>query len=120
MNLNTAKHKNWLLLALLIFVGQVVAAPFSSCQMKMDASQSSMQMMQEDMSGMDMSMHAGQKMPCCGDKCDCVQGICMSAALLSTLSFDVQFPQIERPYISFQPLQIKQASSAIFHPPILS
>lgn len=84
----------------------------------MDAGQSSMQHGQHEMS--DMDMDTDMNMPCCDNKCDCPNGMCMNVAIVTTepLSIKNSFKVIyNQTIVSFQ---VTQASSAIFHPPILS
>jgi len=117
--LNTVKHRSWLLLVLLIFVGQILAEPLNSCQMDSSSGQShDMNMMDHTMA--DMEMNDSMDMSCCGDKCDCPDGICVSFAMISSWDMNFQFAPMDSYSVVINPFQLNQPSFAIFHPPILS
>ena len=112
--MKVVKNKNLLLIILLLFVGQVVAAPFATCSMSvMDMSA----MSDQQMSMMDMS-NPDSKMDCCDD-CQCPVGMCFTHAIYTnsnsiTLHFNADDTQPINPHKFVN----TTASSSIYRPPI--
>jgi hypothetical protein len=104
---------------LLIFVGQVLAIPFNSCQMDMDPSDSqpSMQHKMSMMPAMQMDDSIG--MSCCDNDCDCPDGICISFAMISNSIINIQLFSIDSYTFSINSFELNQPISVFFHPPIL-
>jgi hypothetical protein len=113
-----------MLLVLLIFVGQVVSAPLSSCTKNSnDNSTHSMMMnidLNSDSAAMDMqSSDSFMQMDCCGDDCQCPVAMCVSMAYISDSEI-IKVQQFSE-FISFLPLktiQLSQSNDSLYRPPI--
>ena len=134
-------NTNWVLLLLLIFAGQTISVPIvnhhdcesdhsSSITSTLDSSVNSEQsMMHHDMSSMpshDMSdmymmdMSADSTMDCCGDECQCVDGLCLTTVYMTKLENKLSL--FSESTVHFYPSQFSniQRSSSFYRPPIFS
>ena len=124
--MKASKNTNWLLLILLVFTGQTLAAPFANlndCESDHSMPTHDMDSMPDhDMSMMDMSldMESGMTMDCCEDDCQCSDGMCVSAVYLS-INEKNEFGFIQN-QVKFQESQFSynQFYSSIYRPPIIS
>jgi hypothetical protein len=98
---------------LLLFVGQVVAAPFATCSMSMmDMSAMSDQQMEM----MDMSS-SDTKMDCCED-CQCPVGMCFTQAIYTNSnSIILHFNADNTQPVNPQKFVNTTAISSIYRPP---
>ena len=120
------KYKNLMVLILLIFVGQVVSAPITTCKTNNHDESQTMMSVEADMHmshNMQISPSSNNNhtdMVCCDEDCDCPLGICLSVVLYSNENLEILFSTssnyipLEIPFINNQP------SSSIYHPPIFS
>ena len=125
-----SKNTNWLLLILLVFTSQTLAAPFvdfKDCASEHSYSEDSIASMQHhdmdsmpahDMSTMDMS--SNMAMGCCADDCQCSDGMCVTTVYFS--SYKTKALVFTQHKVVFQESQFSynQFSSSIYRPPILS
>ncbi len=113
-------NKKLLVLLLLIFVGQVVAAPLLSCSYS--SSNDSTMSMQMDMSKhkmpmADLGIHKNMK--CCDD-CQCPDGMCLTVVMFSVNSLTITIiPTVFPDFLKLHFIPEYNPNS-VFHPPILS
>ena len=116
-----------MLLILLIFVGQVVSAPFETCITDNDENSTHSMMMADmpnhDMQNMTMdhSDSSMMAMDCCGDECQCPMDMCLTMAFINT-HIDTQIQQFSETFI-FQETNsvlISYSNDSLYRPPIFS
>ena len=127
LQLKVAGNKNLVLIILLLFVGQVVSAPFSLSSSNQSDSHSMSMMDMSSMSSHDMTMmhssdssDSSMQMDCCNDDCDCTMGLCFSVILISTDTLQTNVNLTNQVNISDSLFIFPQHSSSIYHPPIFS
>ncbi|VAW40654.1 hypothetical protein MNBD_GAMMA01-1450 [hydrothermal vent metagenome] len=122
--MRVVKYKKLLVLVLLIFVGQVVSAPLTTCATSESSSSSQIMpsMPDHDMAMMHLSQthEAMVDMDCCGDECNCPQGMCISVVFYPNQAVDMQFVSIATYLIPPILFINNQYPSSIYRPPILS
>ena len=132
-------NTNWVLLLLLIFAGQTISVPMVNhhdCESDHSSSVTSSgttsinkDHMHHDMSSMtghDMSdmpmmdMNADSPMDCCGDECQCTNGVCLTSVYITKIENKLSL--FSKSTVHFYPSQFSniQRSSSFYRPPIIS
>jgi len=135
--LKISVNTNWLLLLLLIFAGQTISVPIVNhhdCESDHSVSAASdvtsahtmphhdmSSMSGHDMSDMSMmDMSDNPTMDCCGDECQCANGMCLTTVYIS--KFENKLTLFSESTVQFYPSQFLniQRSSSFYRPPIFS
>ena len=126
MFLRVVKNKNWVILMLLIFVGQVMSAPLASCQTslssKISTTMDMSSMPNHDMAMMhfDQSEDADMTMDCCEKDCQCSLGMCLSMVFYPNTEFELFFTSVTSLMFPSVAFIDNSSHSSIYRPPILS
>jgi len=111
-----------MVLMLLIFVGQVVSAPITTC--KTNGHTQGMTFVESDVTVMgDMQMSSSDQynnmnMECCEDDCHCPLGMCISVVLYTSDSIEVLFSKTSSKIIPQVTFTNNYTNSSIYRPPI--
>lgn len=121
VTLKVENYKNLMVLILLIFVGQVVSAPITTC--KTNDHTQSMTFVESALTVMDdmqisLDQFDNMNMECCEDDCHCPLGMCISVVLYTSDSMEVLFSKTSSQIIPEIPFTNNYSNSSIYRPPI--